>query len=562
MAMHRMKDSVTIKNPIHWESQEQAELALKSVPGNMWEILLELLEGPKTFQELLESNMRVVARFEYFSEYKPEKAHRMQLKRQHFNERFQQDLALLIGFEILQRIGGIYSLTPKGKEIAEHGRQLVPKFVGKILSEKLVSTLTLILHVILTIVKLLLGFLFGSAGLVADGVDNGVDTGSSLLIWFGVKFKIERTISLIIIILMYASLGLIGYESVQKFLNPEPIDMWGLNLSITIACGLLMWVLSGYQYLTGQYRKNFPIVCQSVDSQNHFYTSLLVSGGIIFSLIAQRTGLWWLNYADAIASVVVGVLILKGAIELTVEFRKNQEEKNSGVSHFVKRSMERLKERIIFGWLHRELEKHPFEKEQMESAFLKEFEKRPSNIENMFPLGFQPETLDELEHYLGYFQKKSMIAEIDGKYYLSSIIGAQKIEKSFSVRKLKHLIRFQNILPKILFIISTGLIFSMIGIFIHDLVIGLDYITLIYCGSTFVTELILSYIARRIQRKAFYVKRNAVYFFIVREHTHSLEEIRKITWIKEREIKDILKIFIGNGIIHGKMEGSQFIPDN
>ena len=326
MAMPRFRDSVTIKNPIHWESQEKAELALKSVPGNMWEVLLELIEGPKTYQELVDSNTRVVARFDYFSEYKPEKAHRMQLKKLHLYERFQQDLAMLIGFEILERESEIYTLTLKGKEIAEHGRQLVPKFIGKILSEKLVSALTLILHVILTIVKLLLGFLFGSAGLIADGVDNGVDTGSSLLIWFGVKFKKERLISLVIIILMYASLGLIGYESVQKFINPEPIGMWGLNLSITLVCGFLMWILSGYQYLTGQYRKNFPIVCQSVDSQNHFYTSLLVSGGIIFSLIAQRTGLWWLNYADAIASVVVGVLILKGAIELTIEFRKEKED--------------------------------------------------------------------------------------------------------------------------------------------------------------------------------------------------------------------------------------------
>ena len=92
----------------------------------------------------------------------------------------------------------------------------------------------------------------------------------------------------------------------------------------------------------------------------------MVSTGIIFSLIAQKTGLWWFNYVDAVASVIVGILILKGAIELTIEFKKAQDEEISGISHYVKRGMEKLKERIIFGWLHRELEQQPLTREQIE----------------------------------------------------------------------------------------------------------------------------------------------------------------------------------------------------
>ena len=79
MSFRKLKDSVTIKDPVHWDPNE-LEVALKAIPGNMWELLIELLDGPKSFQELLKSNTRVVARFEYFSEYKPEKANRMYLK--------------------------------------------------------------------------------------------------------------------------------------------------------------------------------------------------------------------------------------------------------------------------------------------------------------------------------------------------------------------------------------------------------------------------------------------------------------------------------------------------
>jgi Co/Zn/Cd efflux system component len=559
MAMRKLRDSVTIKNPVYWKNQEELDLVLKSVPGNMWEILIELLDGPKTLQEILDSIRRVVARFEYFAEYKPEKARRMYIKKQNLNERLQKDLALLIGFEVLEEKDDLISLTLKGKEIAEHGKQLVPKFLGKIFSAKIVSTLTLILHVTLTIVKLSLGFLFGSAGLIADGVDNGVDTGSSLLIWFGIKFKKERLISLIIIILMYASLGLITYESIHKFLYPEPIDMWGLNLTITLICGLFMWILSGYQYLTGQYRKNFPIVCQSVDSQNHFYTSLLVSGGIILSLIAQKTGVWQLNYADAVASVVVGILILKGAIELTIEFRKDQNDESSTISHYVKRSMERLKQRILFGWLHGELEKHPLDKMQMEQSFIKEFGESTSKIESMFPLGFQPEKLDELQYYLKYFQKKRMITELDGKYYLSSIVGVKLREKSLSLKNIIRVLRIQQIIPKIFFIISTLLIFSMIGLFIHDLVKGLNIFTAIYCGSALAADILLSNIGRFLRRREFYTKRKVVYL-MVSKGIYSIAEISKKSWIKAQEIREIIRIFMGNEIFHGKLEWNAFVP--
>jgi len=32
---------------------------------------------------------------------------------------------------------------------------------------------------------------------------------------------------------------------------------------------------------------NFAIMCQAIDSRNHFYTSLLVCGGIVLSFLAE-----------------------------------------------------------------------------------------------------------------------------------------------------------------------------------------------------------------------------------------------------------------------------------
>jgi len=79
-------------------------------------------------------------------------------------------------------------------------------------------------------------------------------------------------------------------------------------------CGLVMLGFSSYQYLVGKRRSNLAIMCQAVDSRNHFLTSLVVCGGILLSFLAQVWHAPWLHYADAAASVVIGLLILRGAL--------------------------------------------------------------------------------------------------------------------------------------------------------------------------------------------------------------------------------------------------------
>jgi divalent metal cation (Fe/Co/Zn/Cd) transporter len=70
-----------------------------------------------------------------------------------------------------------------------------------------------------------------------------------------------------------------------------------------------------------------------VDTQNHFYTSLLVSLGLGLSFVAEHYGVPWLHYADAAASTFIGYLILTGALELIQEYRKSDNDEVS-ISHF------------------------------------------------------------------------------------------------------------------------------------------------------------------------------------------------------------------------------------
>lgn len=111
-------------------------------------------------------------------------------------------------------------------------------------------------------------------------------------------------------------------------------------------------------------------------------TSLLVCGGIILSFLAEtfQTG-WssWLYYADALASGIIGLLILQSALELVQEFRKPGDEPVQ-ISHFMKSAQEKERKKIVFDWLSRQIRETPLTRDQLEERFAQQI--LPANAQN------------------------------------------------------------------------------------------------------------------------------------------------------------------------------------
>ncbi|MBW2003879.1 MAG: cation transporter [Deltaproteobacteria bacterium] len=149
---------------------------------------------------------------------------------------------------------------------------------------------------------------------------------------------------------MFVSVGGVALATFHKIIHPGPIQEGLIAFLVSGICGLIMLGLSSYQYLVGTKRSNFAIMCQAVDARNHFWTSLLVCGGILLSFFAQLWNATWLYHADAVASAIIGLMILRGAIELVQELLKEPEE-GKEVSHFMKRTEERTREKILLKWL-------------------------------------------------------------------------------------------------------------------------------------------------------------------------------------------------------------------
>jgi hypothetical protein len=166
----------------------------------------------------------------------------------------------------------------------------------------------------------------------------------------------------------------------------------------------------------GKKRSNFAIMCQAVDSRNHFWTSILVCGGILLSFFAKLWTASWLYYADAAASAVIGLMILRGAIELVQELRKENEE-GAEVSHFMRRNEERTREKILLKWLAGQLQSESLSAKELEQRFTTDFCEHTPKILLLSGMGYRPENGADLHRYLDIFVEKKKLVLDNGSYW-------------------------------------------------------------------------------------------------------------------------------------------------
>ena len=390
----------------HWKSLDEMHMVSDTLPSYLKALMLELVEKQLSRGEMWECIEQLGRRIR---------------KRQANVTRANLDEELISALErnIVEERGGRFSLTPAGSEIAEHLQNVIPFFVEHFFSAKVVAVVTIVVHVLLSVMKLAFGFLSGSAGLISDGIDNTADTVSSVVVWLGIVFDKERLVAMFIIFMMFISVGGVGIASYGKITRPEPINNGAGSLVISLICGFIMLLLSAYQYAVGKRKASFALMCQAVDSRNHFLTSLLVCGGIVLSFLSSAFHASWLNYADAAASAIIGILILKSAVELIIEFVKPANEEIE-ISHFWRSAQEKVKRTVIMAWLSEQLGEIRLTKEQLEERFAADFCVDAPKIVTLSGMGYHPESSKDLLAYLSLFVKSNRLVFADGKYEINS----------------------------------------------------------------------------------------------------------------------------------------------
>ncbi|MFW5865434.1 MAG: cation diffusion facilitator family transporter, partial [Candidatus Izemoplasmataceae bacterium] len=172
-------------------------------------------------------------------------------------------------------------------------------------------------------------FIFKSASLVADGIHSLSDLMSDILVLLGVKQttkppdddhplghgKFEYVLSLLL------GIGVIGvayqlFVSVIKKLS-EPISIPSpLSLVVVLIAVISKYFLAKYLAKKGDDLNSLVIKSSGKESLADVISSFVVLFGIGFALLSQYTSLDFLVYGDLIAGLIIGLFILKVALEI------------------------------------------------------------------------------------------------------------------------------------------------------------------------------------------------------------------------------------------------------
>jgi len=223
---------------------------------------------------------------------------------------------------------------------------------------------------ILSILKIFIGW-FNSESLMAEGFENFLDCIAVILIGLGIKYKKEKFVNVILVILMTFTAGTILYGSIESLiLGPKAIS----NIIIIVIIALISIFLNTYmraiKNFVGKKSRNSSLVASAIDSKVNIMISVGIIIGALFSGFGRSLGFSFFFYLDPIIAIVICIFILKEVIEIFQEFIKGKEEEIEFES-FQMTYEENFKEYII-KWIFSFLNDHygeNFTPEQLNELF-------------------------------------------------------------------------------------------------------------------------------------------------------------------------------------------------
>jgi len=274
-------------------------------------ILICLSDGPRTVAEIERQFIAFPRRFGLFIELFDQES----LDRGDLTRDLLSDLEKMKAAGWVEHQGERYELTPLGSEKASEklaGLRKAGKLARALVQPQTVSKVSVGVHLGLAALKLPAGLLSGSVGLINDAADTLLDGLASLLVYAGFRFNRERSVNVVLVLLMLGTGCLTLYEAVRRFFTPFTPEVDWFAFLAAILSGLVCLALWAYQRYIGLRSGSMALITQSVDSRNHVIVALGVTAGLIASLLR-------FNLLDTLVGLVVAILILKSAIELGIE---------------------------------------------------------------------------------------------------------------------------------------------------------------------------------------------------------------------------------------------------
>ena len=184
----------------------------------------------------------------------------------------------------------------------------------------------------LVILKLVSGFLSGSVSILSEAAHSAVDLIASFIALFAVRAsakrpdaehpfghgKIEDISALAEALLILAAAGWIIYESIQKLLHPQSLEVLTWGIVVMFFSTVANFVLSYLLFIVGKKTDSPALMADGWHHRTDVYTSAGVFLGL--TLIWGGNKLWpQINFfwIDPLAAMLVALLILRTAINLS-----------------------------------------------------------------------------------------------------------------------------------------------------------------------------------------------------------------------------------------------------
>ena len=191
----------------------------------------------------------------------------------------------------------------------------------------------IIINTILAIMKGIAGFISGSRALLADALHSTSDIVGSIVVLFGVKIaskppdkehpyghgKAENIASIIVALLLIMVGVELSISSAKVFFGEAPQAPGTLALYVIIFSIIIKELLFYYKHFLGKKYHSSALIAEAWHHRSDSLSSLAALIGIGAAMIGQAFQLSYLLYGDAVAGILVSLIVIKVGYDLAKE---------------------------------------------------------------------------------------------------------------------------------------------------------------------------------------------------------------------------------------------------
>jgi cation diffusion facilitator family transporter len=179
----------------------------------------------------------------------------------------------------------------------------------------------------LIVFKVIAGILMGSVAVISEALHSGIDLIASIVAYFSIRKanepadrehpfghgKFENLSGAFEAILIFFAAGLIIFEAVKKLAHPTPLEKIGWGIGVMVVSSIVNIIVSTALFRIA--RKEHSIALEA--DAMHLSTDVFTSAGVALGLLAIQ--FTHLNFLDPLIAMVVALMILKAAWDLTAK---------------------------------------------------------------------------------------------------------------------------------------------------------------------------------------------------------------------------------------------------